>query len=110
VRLLFDENVSPRLCGALQDLYPDSLHVRNVGLDAAGDGDVWSYASANGFAVVTKDADFRQRSFLFGPPPKVIWLRLGNGSTKAIEALMRRRAESVADFLLDDEKAFLALS
>jgi len=110
VRLLFDENLSPRLCEALQDLYPDSLHVRHVGLAAASDGEVWAYAFANGFAVVTKDADFRQRSFLFGHPPKVVWLRLGNCSTKAIEAVMRRRFESVTLFLDDEQKAFLALS
>jgi len=59
---------------------------------------------------VTKDADFRQRSFLFGHPPKVVWLRLGNCSTKAIEAVMRRRFESVTLFLDDEQKAFLALS
>jgi predicted nuclease of predicted toxin-antitoxin system len=110
VRLLFDENVSPRLCEALQDLYPDSLHVRHVGLAAANDGEVWAYASANGFAVVTKDADFRQRSFLFGHPPKIIWLRLGNCSTQAIGTLLRRRFESIALFLSDEQKAFLALS
>lgn len=110
MRLLFDENVSPRLCEALQDLYPDSLHVRHIGLQAAGDGDVWAYASRTGCAVVTKDGDFRQRSFLFGHPPKIIWLRLGNCSTKAIEAVMRRRFESVTLFLGDEQKAFLALS
>ena len=110
MRLLFDENVSPRLCEALQDLYPESVHVRHVGLEAVSDAHVWAYASANALAVVTKDGDFRQRSFLFGHPPKVIWLRLGNCSTKMIEALMRRRHESVALFLADEQKAFLALS
>jgi predicted nuclease of predicted toxin-antitoxin system len=63
----------------------------------------------HGFAIVTKDADFRQRSFLFGHPPKVIWVRLSNCSTAAIEALLRRRAVAIAEFLADEQKAFLAL-
>ena len=29
-------------------------------------------------------ADFRQMSFLFGAPPKVVWIRLGNCSTEEI--------------------------
>jgi predicted nuclease of predicted toxin-antitoxin system len=33
---------------------------------------------------VSKDTDFHQRSFLFGGPPKVVWIRLGNCSTEDI--------------------------
>lgn len=110
MNLLFDENLSPRLCETLADLFAGAIHVREVGLQAADDAQVWSYASQHGFAIVTKDADFRQRSFLFGHPPKVIWVRLGNCSTATIEALFRRRAVAVAEFLADEQKAFLALT
>lgn len=34
--------------------------------------------------VVSKDSDFRQLAFLFGPPPKVMWLRVGNASTARV--------------------------
>ena len=110
MKLLFDENLSPRLCETLADVLAEAIHVREVGLKAADDADVWSYASQHGLAIVTKDADFRQRSFLFGHPPKVIWVRLGNCSTAAVEALLRRRADDVAAFLADGQKSFLALS
>jgi len=62
-----------------------------------------------GFAIVTKDADFHQRSFLFGHPPKVIWVRVGNASTAKIEALLRRRAADADVFCSDLESAFLIL-
>lgn len=110
MKLLFDENLSPRLCAALADLFAGSVHVREVGLKAADDAQVWSYAAAHDFAVITKDADFRQRSFLLGHPPKVIWVRVGNCSTKMIEALLRRHVVEVAAFLDDEQKSFLALS
>jgi len=84
VKLLFDQNVSPWLCGALSDLFPDSIHVRNVGLREADDAIIWDYAAQHGFAIVTKNADFRQRSFLLGHPPKIVCLRMGNCSTRAI--------------------------
>ena len=72
--MLFDENLSFRLVAQLADLFPDSTHVRDVGLASASDDDVWSYATAHGFTIVSKDADFHQRSFLEASPPKVIWL------------------------------------
>ena len=78
MRLLFDQNLSPRLLALLADLYGGSTHVRNEGLEAADDDTAWEYAALHGFAIVSKDADFHQRSFLLGAPPKVIWIQRGN--------------------------------
>jgi predicted nuclease of predicted toxin-antitoxin system len=109
VKLLFDQNLSYRLILALRQEYPDSQHVRDVGLRDAADAVIWQYAAQHGFAIVTKDADFHQRSFLYGHPPKVVWVRVGNGSTATIEALLRRRVVEVAAFASDPESAFLIL-
>ncbi len=92
MKLLFDENLSHKLARLLEDLFPDSIHVRNVGLKAANDSLVWQYALTNDLILVSKDADMHQRSFLFGPPPKVVWVRLGNCSTSDVEKLRRATA------------------
>ena len=63
MRLLFDQNLSPRLDETLQDLYPESLHVRVVGLESADDAVVWQYAKEYDLTIVSKDSDFRQLSF-----------------------------------------------
>ena len=110
MKLLFDHNVSPWLCKALSDLFPDSIHVRMIGLSEADDAVIWEYAVDNDFAIVTKDAGFRQRSFLEGHPPKIVWIGLGNCSTSAIEALLRRRANEIAAFLVDEHESFLRLA
>ena len=34
MKLLYDENLSPRLVRLLEDLFPNSIHVRDVGLKA----------------------------------------------------------------------------
>lgn len=70
---------------------------------------MWDYAAEMGYAIVTKDADFRQRSFVFGPPPKVIWVGLGNCSTKQIAELLRERSSEIEAFGLAEEQAFLSL-
>jgi predicted nuclease of predicted toxin-antitoxin system len=109
VKLLFDENLSPELVKALADCYSNAQHVREVGLQSASDQEIWRYASQQDFAIVTKDADFRQRSFLYGYPPKVIWIGLGNCSTRMIAVLLRGRRSEIAEFLAHTTKAFLML-
>jgi predicted nuclease of predicted toxin-antitoxin system len=94
----------------LADCFPSSVHVREFGLREAADSTIWEFAAQHDFVIVTKDADFRQRSFLEGYPPKIIWIRLGNGSTKAIEALVRSRLPEINEFLSDPQKSFLAIS
>ena len=102
--------MSDRLVARLADLYPDSAHVRDFGLERGDDEPVWSHAKLNGFTLVTKDDDFRQLCFLFGPPPKVIWVRLGNCTTADVEALLRARHSDVLNFAADASAAFLLLT
>ena len=70
MKLLFDQNLAWRLVRSLADLYPDSVHVRDVGLASADDAAVWEYAKENALTIVSKDGDFHQRSFLYGHPPR----------------------------------------
>src|SRR5580658_7580854 len=101
MKLLFDENLSFKLCARLSDLFPGSRQVQLVGLAEADDAAIWRYAGANGFSLVSLDADFAERAVLTGPPPKVIWLRCGNQPTEIIEQLLRARAEAIAAFEQD---------
>lgn len=110
MKLLFDQNLSHRLVTLLAAEFPGSAHVRDAGLAASPDPDVWAHAAANGFAIVSKDTDFQQRALLYGYPPKVIWLRLGNCSTATVAALLRSRFADIQAFDADPVAAFLALS
>ena len=74
MKLLFDQNLSFKLCENLADLFPESSHVRLLGLSEAGDLALWDYAKTNGFAIVSQDADFAEMAVLLRPSPKVIWL------------------------------------
>ena len=109
MKLLLDENLSPRLVGSLSDLYPESQHVHSLELGGADDSALWDYAKAHGFAIVSKDSDFAERCVLEGEPPKVIWIRLGNCSTSEIEAQLRSAREVVRAFLEKDEETCLML-
>ena len=109
MKLLLDENLSPRLVSMLGDLFPGSVHVHDVGLGGDDDGAVWSYGKTHGFVVVSKDSDFVERSVLEGYPPKVIWVRLGNCSTSDGERLLRSSFEAISGFLEAGEETCLLL-
>ncbi len=110
MKLLFDQNLSPKLVQALSDAFPGSKHVQDLGLEAGADLDVWHAAAEAGFCLVSKDSDFHQMSFVFGHPPKVIWIRRGNCSTKDVESLLRGHVEDIAKFVESEEAAFLTIA
>lgn len=110
MKLLFDESLSSKLSSRLSDLFPNSLHVRDLGMQATDDSIVWDYAKDHNLMIVSKDSDMHDLSLLFGNPPKVIWLRLGNCSTSQVENLLRREFDTIKLFYEDDSSSLLALS
>ena len=84
--------------------------MRDLGLATADDEAIWSHAAVEGLLIVTKDDDFRQRSFLRGAPPKVIWVRLGNCRTSDVEGVLRTRRRDIEAFAADDQAALLVLT
>jgi predicted nuclease of predicted toxin-antitoxin system len=110
MKLLFDQNLSPKLARLLADLFPGSSHLQTEGLACANDDQFWEHARLNGFAIVTKDADYNNLNVVRGSPPKVIWLLLGNCTTAQVEALFRARCADIEAFDKDPSVGTLALS
>jgi predicted nuclease of predicted toxin-antitoxin system len=110
MRLLLDENLSDLVIPRIIDLYPDSLHVKTLGLVSTDDGIIWEYAKVNGFTIVSKDADFHQRSILYGHPPKFIYLRIGNSPTAKITQILRENLETIAQFEDCETESILILA
>jgi len=109
MRLLLDENLSPRLATSLGDLYPGSAHVMAHELGQAPDEAVWAFAREHGYILVTKDSDFHELSLIRGTPPKVVWIRRGNCSTDQVEAILRRNKVDIQRLERDPEASFLLL-
>jgi len=109
VKLLLDANISRRLIPRLSGTFPDSSHVALLGLDDTTDEEIWMYALDHGFAIVSKDEDFHQRALVSGPPPKMIWVRLGNCTTSDIEQTIQDGYDTIMGFLEDETASFLTL-
>jgi predicted nuclease of predicted toxin-antitoxin system len=109
VRLLFDEQLSEELISLLHDLFPDSLHVRQIGASGASDDTIWHHAADRDCLLVTKDQDFHRLSILRGAPPKVLWIRLGNCTTEAVAQLLRHHLHDIEFFASQHEATLLEL-
>jgi predicted nuclease of predicted toxin-antitoxin system len=110
MKLLFDENLSPRLPELVANLYPNSVHVRDCGLKGFPDDDLWDYADRHGFIIVSKDSDFYQRSLLYGHPPKLVWLRIGNCTRADLVRLLTIHQKNIHAFDTDPLESVLVIS
>lgn len=109
MRLLFDQNLSPKLPERLSDIFPDSTHVRTFRYQKASDSLLWDMARDSGYMIVTKDGDFSDRSTLYGFPPKVVWFKRGNCSTTDVEAILRVRCAEIQRFADDPDTGLLVI-
>jgi predicted nuclease of predicted toxin-antitoxin system len=110
MKILLDENLSDRIILKIIDLYPESEHVKSLGLVNTDDGIIWEYAKDNGFVIVSKDADFHQRSLLYGHPPKFIYLRIGNSPTTKVVQILKDKFDTVTQFDNAINESILVLS
>ena len=109
MKLLFDQNISPKIVRRLESDFPDSKQVRHLGLEDASDVMIFDYAKRNSYAVVTFDSDFVDLNVVRGIPPKIIWLKTGNLTTKFISELLRNNIAAIHNFLESDEEEILEI-
>ena len=98
MKLLFDENISFKLCKKLEDIYPDSTHVRFVNLENKDDSEIWKFAREESYIIVTQDSDFNDMSVLKGFPPYVVWIKTGNSLVSEIENILRTQSIRIREF------------
>jgi predicted nuclease of predicted toxin-antitoxin system len=109
MKLLLDNNLSPKLVSQINDLFSDSSHVTFLNLDRASDMEVWNRAKQAGFTLVSKDSDFNELLASKGFPPKIIWIRLGNCTTAEILNALRENYEAILDFSGDHTAGLLEI-
>ena len=109
MKLLLDHNLSHRLVPTLHTTFGHCEHVRNLKLHTVPDTQVWNYARENAYIIVSKDADFYNRSVTIGAPPKIIWIRRGNCSTSAMLQTLLDHSKTIKQFAMDTEASFLTI-
>jgi len=108
MRLLSDQNISHRVLDRLRQVMPEAKHIKELDLQGATDRQIWNFAKTQEFHIVTFDADFYDLVTLYGHPPKVIWLRLGNTSTQNLAECLLKNIETIQQFLMDENQKDLS--
>lgn len=109
MKLLFDQNISPKIVALMQSQFSGSKQVRQIGLENASDSEIFEYAKSYHFSIVTFDSDFVDLSVVKGTPPKIIWLRTGNLSTNSISSLLHKNVTNIQIFLDSEETGILEI-
>jgi len=102
MKLLFDQNISFRLINKIIDVFPESNQVRNLGLENSTDIEIFNFAKKHDYAIVTFDSDFSDLNILKGHPPKIIWIRTGNTTTRNLEKLLRNQQDLIELFFTEE--------
>lgn len=98
MKLLFDQNISYKILKLILDDFPESTTIKNCNLIDQSDKVIWDFAKANNFTIVTQDSDFNDFNLLYGFPPKIIWIRLGNIQTSTLSQVLIAHKKEIHDF------------
>lgn len=99
MKLLFDQNISPKIVSILESDFPNSKQVRHLELENASDSLIFDFTRDNNFTIVTFDSDFVDLNIVRGIPPKIIWLKTGNQSTKSISEMLTKNIHVIQEFV-----------
>lgn len=109
MKLLFDQNISFRIVKSLHLDFPNSIHTSSIGLNGKEDRLIREFALKNEYTIVTFDSDYYEMVHLYGHPPKVIWLRTGNMTTKNIAVLLKMKKNEIIKFISENNIACLEI-
>lgn len=105
-----DANISWRLAGKLKKYFEDCAHVDSIGLDVPStDIQIWNFALANNFIIVTNDEDFADLSSIKGFPPKIVLLKTGNQSNNFIEQKLIEHKNDIENLISNEDYGLLEL-
>lgn len=108
MKLLLDENISFRVAQSLKTNFPGSIHISEQ-QQLKEDRQLFDFARANNFTIVTFDEDFYDLQLLNGYPPKIIWLRFGNSSNLRVISKLLENQEAIVSFLSNSESGILEI-
>ena len=103
MKLLLDANLSWRLAATLSEQFGECTHVNQTALPKpAKDTEIWDFAAANGYIIISQDSDFLNLFEIKGYPPKIILLRTGNKSRKEIAEILIYAKPEIENLEMND--------
>jgi predicted nuclease of predicted toxin-antitoxin system len=90
LKFLVDNQLPSALARFLAGVGTEAVHVLDLGLAQSGDAELWSFAVANKFVLISKDHDFLHFLERTAPHGQLIWVRVGNCRRQALLEVVER--------------------
>ena len=108
IKLLLDQNLSPKTADFIRSLGWDAKDVRELGKGGADDADIYEFAKAEGWTLVTYDLDFSRRFMADKKLPGLILLRVHPQTVEILhpvlqDFLQRVKSEDLAGAIVTVE-------
>jgi len=104
MKYLVDNQLPAALARFLETNGFEASHVYDLGLNLALDREIWAYAKANGFTVISKDDDFFHLATLDESGPPLVWVRLGNCRKTALLTKFNECLPKISELLQSGQK------
>ncbi len=103
MKLLIDENISWRIKFLIESYFDNIIHATQIKGCRLTDNEIFEYAKANNFSILTFDSDFSELISLKGFPPKIIWLKCGNSTKDIIASKLITNIEIIQKLILEPD-------
>ena len=99
MKFIVDAQLPPGLAHWLVECGHEAEHVADIGLHAASDRIIWEHANASKSVIITKDEDFAEEVRRGDEGVSVVWLRVGNTTTKVLLKWLEPRWAQICSLL-----------
>lgn len=104
MRFIIDAQLPPSLADRLRKAGHEAEHVNLIGFGSASDRRIWSYARSKRAVIVTKDQDFADLARSGQRGAAVVWVRIGNTTSRALWQALEPVLQEILDGLTRGEK------
>jgi len=104
IRFVVDAQLPPGLAKHLTAAGFDAEHVNRIGLGAAADTEIWAHARKHQSILITKDGDFAEMARQGANGARVILVKIGNTTNRALWAAFSRALPEILTALNAGER------
>jgi len=104
-----DAQLSPNMATWLsKDFDVEAFSVKEVGHRDSKDKTIFEAANKKADVIITKDKDFINLLERQGPPPKILWITIGNTSNSYLRMVLNEKFASAIELLQENNLVEIA--
>ena len=104
MKFFVDANLPPRLCAWSRSRHHEAEHVFDSNLLTATDTHIWERGRVESLVIFSKDVDFYDPALLYGAPPQVVHVAVGNCSNTRLFSVLASEWDDIEQALISGSR------